>query len=61
MKIDIEMFKEPPRKSSQDYLALMHRALETNDKEWLEELDKEKVQLDEREKAVRKELGWIGE
>ncbi|MFJ7738883.1 hypothetical protein ACIQ2D_21515 [Lysinibacillus sp. NPDC097287] len=43
MEIDIEMLKELPRKSSQDYLILMHQALEMNDKEWFEELAKEKV------------------
>lgn len=61
MKIDIEMLKELPRKSSQDYLALMHRALETNDKKWFEELAKEKTQLEQQEKAMRVELGYIGE
>lgn len=61
MENDIEMLKELPRKSSQDYLTLMHQALEMNDKEWFEELAKEKVQLEEREKSVRRELGWIGE
>jgi len=61
MKIDIEMLKELPRKSSKDYLILMHYALETNDKDWFDQLGKEKAQLEQREKAMRAELGYIGE
>lgn len=39
----------------------MNYALETNDKVWFEQLGKEKTQLEQREKAMRAELGYIGE
>lgn len=60
MKFNIEELKNSPRKSSKDCLELMHVALEINDKEWFEELGKEKAQLEKREKEVREELGFTG-
>lgn len=38
----------------------MHLALETNDKEWFEELAKEKTRLEKLEEEARKELDWTG-
>lgn len=61
MNKHIEMLKDLPRKASHDYLELMHYALETNDKDWFDQLGKEKAQLEQREKAMRAELGYIGE
>lgn len=60
MKLDIEKLRELPRKSSKDYLELMHLALEMNDKEWFEELAKEKTRLEKLEEEARRELGWKG-
>jgi hypothetical protein len=60
MKLDIEKLRELPRKSSKDYLELMHLALEMNDKEWFEELAKEKTRLEKLEEETRRELGWKG-
>lgn len=45
MKPDFESMKGLPSKSTKDYLELMHLALELNDKEWFEELAKEKKEL----------------
>ncbi len=60
MKFDIERLKDLPRKSSKDYLELMHQALEINDKEWFEELGKEKARLEQLEEEIRREVGWKG-
>jgi uncharacterized protein YpiB (UPF0302 family) len=60
MKFDIEKLKNLPRRSSKDYLELMHLALETNDKEWFEELAKKKAQLEREEEEIKRELGWKG-
>lgn len=37
LKANIEKTKDLHRKSSKDYLELMHLSLKTNDKEWFEE------------------------
>lgn len=50
-----------PRKSSKDYLELMQQALEMDDKEWFQELAKEKDRLEKLEKEIRQELGWKGD
>lgn len=42
LKANIEKTEDLHRKSSKDYLELMHLSLETNDKEWFEELVKGK-------------------
>ncbi|MFJ5964066.1 hypothetical protein [Bacillus sp. NPDC093026] len=54
MKFDIEHFMNIPRKSSKDYLELMHHALEKDDKEWFEELTIEKQRIEDIEVEVRK-------
>ncbi|UGB30955.1 MULTISPECIES: hypothetical protein [Bacillales] len=61
MKYDIERLINLPRKSSKDYLELMHQALELGDKQWFEELAKEKVRIEKIEEKIKKELGWRGE
>ncbi len=61
MKYDIERLIKLPRKSSKDYLELMHKALELDDKQWFEELAKEKVRIEKIEEEIKKELGWRGE
>lgn len=60
MKFEIEKLIDLPRKSSKDYLELMHQALEMNDKEWFEELAKEKERIKKLEKEIKLELGWKG-
>jgi hypothetical protein len=60
MGLDIEKLRELPRKSSEDYLELMHLALKMNDREWFEELAKEKARLEKLEEEARRELGWTG-
>lgn len=50
--------KDIHRKSSKDYLELMHLALEMNDKEWFEELAKEKERIKKIEEKIKFELGW---
>jgi hypothetical protein len=60
LKFDIEKLRDLPRRSSEDYLELMHLALETNDKAWFEELAKKKAQLEREEEEIRRELGWKG-
>lgn len=57
MKFDLEKIKDLPRKSSEDYLEMMHIALEMNDKEWFEELGKEKAKLEELEEEARRIVG----
>jgi len=61
LKYDIERLINLPRKSSKDYLELMHQALELGDKQWFEELAKEKVRIEKIEEKIKKELGWRGE
>jgi hypothetical protein len=61
VKFDIEKLKDLPRKSSKDYLELMHQALEMGDKQWFEELGKEKARLEKLEAEIKRELGWKGE
>lgn len=61
MKYNLEELNDLPRKSSKDYLELMHQALEINDKEWFEELAKEKARLEKLEEEIRQEIGFIGE
>lgn len=58
MNFDYEKFKGAPRRSSRDYLELMHVALEMNDKEWFEKLAVEKTNLEAIEEELRRELGW---
>ncbi|MCM3034094.1 hypothetical protein [Niallia sp. MER 6] len=58
MKSDFESMKKLPRKSSKDYLELMHLALEMNDKEWFEELAKERERIEKIEEKIKLELGW---
>jgi hypothetical protein len=53
LDIDIEKLKDLPRKSSKDYLELLHIALEMNDKEWFEELATEKERLEQLEKYIK--------
>jgi hypothetical protein len=60
MNFNLEEIKKLPRRSSKDYLELMHLALEMNDKEWFEELAKEKARLEKLEEEARRELGWTG-
>ena len=60
MKSDLEKLKDLPRKSSNDFLELMYLALEMNDKEWFEELAKEKERLEKLEKEIKLQLGWRG-
>ncbi|NLP50403.1 hypothetical protein [Bacillus sp. RO1] len=61
MKFDIEKLRELPRKSSKDYLELMHLALKMNDKEWFEDLAKEKERIEKLEVEIKTELGWKGD
>lgn len=60
MKFEVEKLKDLPKKSSRDYLELMYQALEMNDKEWFEELAKEKERIETLEKEIKHELGWKG-
>jgi len=58
LKPDLNNMKDLHRKSSKDYLELMHLALEMNDKEWFEELAKEKERIKKIEEKIKFELGW---
>lgn len=61
MKFDIEKLRELPRKSSNDYLELMHLALKMNDKGWFEDFTKEKERIEKLEIDLKTELGWKGD
>lgn len=61
MKFDIEKIRELPRKSSKDYLELMHLALKMKDKGWFEDLAKEKERIEKLEVEIKTELGWKGD
>lgn len=61
MKFDIEKLRELPRKSSKDYLELMHLALKMKDKGWFEDLAKEKERIEKLEVEMKTELGWKGD
>jgi hypothetical protein len=61
VKFDIEKIRELPRKSSKDYLELMHLALKMKDKGWFEDLAKEKERIEKLEVEIKTELGWKGD
>lgn len=61
MNFDMEKLKNLPRKSSKDYVELMHQAIEMNDKEWFQELAKQKERIEKLEDKMKTELGWKGD
>jgi len=56
LKPHLNNMKDIHRKSSKDYLELMHLALEMNDKEWFEAKEKERIK--KIEEKIKFELGW---